>query len=240
MFRAWWFIVLLSLSSLSFAVAWDSETLTYRIDHERFGRIGTHTVTVRGDHDTHLVEATSQLSVPALLFKYRQQVRQTEIWRGGRLVSLRRTTRGGDPDATERLVVAAWASGDRLVLEGRSGRSEIPGDVLSSHPWNPRLLAQTRLLVAETGELKTVKVTAHGEEVVLVGEQPIRARKYIVSGGLNRELWYDAHGLCVQVRFRKGGGQVTITLQVDGGPNTLAGLRSALQTLIAESPASDS
>ena len=240
MCRAWWFALMVGLLRPAFADGWVTGTLTYSIHHERFGHIGTHSVTVRGNQDAHMVEVTSRVSVPVLLFTFHQQVRQTEIWRGGRLVSFRRTTQGGDSDAGERLIVAAWASGDRLVVESGSGRTDIPGDVLSSHPWNPRLLAENRILVAETGELKPVKVTAHGKETVLVGGRPIQARKYVMSGGLNRDLWYDAHGLCLQVRFRKGGGDVTVTLQADDESNRIAALRSALRTLVAESPASDS
>ncbi len=235
-----WFVLILGLSRVAVADSMVNGTLNYSIHHERYGDIGTHSVTIRGDAHAQAVEIRTQLSVPVLFFTYQEQVRHTEIWRRGRLVSFRRTTRNGDSDAVEALVVAAWASGDRLVVEGRAGRTELPGDVLSSHPWNPRLLDQSQLLVAETGELSPVEVTSHGEDTILAGGALMPARKYVLSGGLSRELWYDAHGLCLQVRLRKRGGMVTVTLQTPDASHDMAALRSALKVFLDESPAHDS
>jgi len=233
--KLWWFVLVIGVWRFSFADGGVTGTLTYSIHHERFGHIGTHVVTIRGDKDAQVVEVATHVSVPVLFFTYSEAVRQTEIWHRGRLVSFRRTSTKGDA-----LEVAAWASGKRLVVEGPSGRTELPGDVLSSHPWNPRLLDQSRLMLAETGELAPVDITVQGEDTVLAGGELIPVRKYALTGGLSRELWYDAHGLCVQVRLRKHGGVVTITLQTPDGSHEMAALRSALRTLRSESPEIDS
>ncbi len=240
MYKILLFALTVGLCRLTFADGWMNGTLTYSIQHERFGRVGTHSVTIRGDQDTQFIEVTNRLSVPVLFLTYSERVRQTEIWQAGRLVSFRRTTTTGDGDAGEELVVSAWASGDRLVVAGGSGRTELPGDVMSSHPWNPRLLDQDRLMLAETGELVPVKVTAQSEDIVLAGGTLIPTRKYVLSGGLRRELWYDSHGLCVQVRLRKHGGMVTVTLQTPDDSHGVAAVRSALQTLLGESSESES
>jgi hypothetical protein len=39
------------------------------------------------------------------------------------------------------------------------------------------------------------------------------ARKYVISGGMNRELWYGPDGTWLQMRFEKDGSKITFTLQ---------------------------
>ncbi len=240
MTKLWWFSLMLGLCPLALAGGLVNGTLTYSIHHDRLGNIGAHQVSIRGDREAQVIEVTTRLSVPVLFFTYQEQVRHSEIWRQGRLISFRRATRKGDADAVEALEVAAWASGDRLIVEGRSGREALPGDVVSSHPWNPRLVEQSRLMLAETGQLAPVVVTSQGMDTVLVGGELVPARKYVLSGGLNRELWYDAHDMCLQVRLRKRGGLVTVTLQNSGASGDMAALRSALKAFMAFSAAHDS
>ena len=240
MSKLWSFMLAIGLCPLAFAEGSVNGTLTYGIHHERYGQIGTHRVAIRSGDDGQAIEITTQLAVPILFFTYSEQVRHTEIWRRGRLVSFRRTTRNGAGHGVETLAVSAWASGERLVVVGRSGRSELPGDVLSSHPWNPRLLGQTRLMLAETGELSPVVITDHGEDTVLAGGELIPTQKYELSGGLQRELWYDAHRMCVQVRLRKHGGIVTVTLQTPDSSDETAALRSALKVFLGETAEQDS
>ena len=95
-------------------------------------------------------------------------------------------------------------------------------------------------MLAETGELSPVVITDHGEDTVLAGGELIPTRKYELSGGLRRELWYDSHGMCVQVRLRKHGGVVTVTLHTPDSSDETAALRSALKVFLGESAEQDS
>ena len=58
-----------------------------------------------------------------------------------------------------------------------------------------------QLIDPADGAVMTVDVgDAKWEEITVRGET-IRARRYVMTGDLDRELWYDAAGMLVKVRF---------------------------------------
>jgi hypothetical protein len=187
-------------------------TFTYDIEHEQYGEIGTHTVTVKPDADDLIVEVKSRIEVKRLLWTYRFEADQKEVWRKGRLVTFDRSTRDDFHDDGKEVVVTAHAQGDKLIIDGPSGRTEAPGTILSSHPWNPKIVKQTVLMDAQTGELKKVGIKPLNKEWVTIGGKPVRARKYVVSGELHQELWYDEKGKCVRARFKEKDGFITVKL----------------------------
>ena len=59
-----------------------------------------------------------------------------------------------------------------------------------------------------------VTVTRVGAEIVEAGGRNVSATHYSVTGQLNRELWYDANGVLVQVQFAgSDGSQISYILQ---------------------------
>jgi hypothetical protein len=187
-------------------------TFAYDVEHERYGNIGTHIVTVKPNADDLIVEVKSRIKVKRLFWTYRFEADQKEVWREGRLVAFDRSTRDDFHDDGKEVVVRAHAQGDKLIIDGPSGRTEAPGTILSSHPWNPKIVQQTVLMDAKTGELKKVGIKPLNKEWVTIGEKPVRARKYVVSGELQQELWYDERGKCVRARFKGKDGFITVKL----------------------------
>jgi hypothetical protein len=187
--------------------------LEFSIEHEDYGDIGTHLVTMSSDNSEVVIRAVSRVRVKRFLWEYRLESDYTEVWRGGRLYTYEGVTSEGRNASDDAIRVSAQAFGDKLIIEGPLGRIEAPGTILSTHPWNPRIVDQGLLMHSRTGELKHVTVRVAADEWMQVGDKSIKARKYRMSGEVSRELWYDASGLCVQMRFTKRGRSVTFRLK---------------------------
>ena len=194
------------------AEQWPSGTFEYDVDHDRYGNIGVHTVTLKQRANVLVVEAKSRVKVDVLFWSYRFEADQKEVWNNGRLIEYKSSTRDDLNKKGETLVVTARAAGDKLIIKGPNGRVEAPGNIYSSHPWNPDIVQQSVLMEAKTGELKSVGIESSAVEELYVADKHVKARKYIMTGELQRELWYDQSGKCIQTRFKDKDGYITIKL----------------------------
>lgn len=110
---------------------------------------------------------------------YRYMHRAVERWNGDCLAALdARTETNGD---LERVNAATRAG--KLVVERAAGRDEHGGCVMSFAYWNPKILAEKRLLNSQTGELLPIAVQTRGTE----GD---RRRYRLTAPNLVIDLWY--------------------------------------------------
>jgi hypothetical protein len=65
----------------------------------------------------------------------------------------------------------------------------------------------------KTGELLEVQTASAGEERLQVNGRSVKTTRYQMTGGLQRELWFDEEGNWVQLRFEKDGSQITFSLK---------------------------
>src|ERR671919_418541 len=107
----------------------------------------------------------------------------------------------------------ARANGGSMVIEGPDGPREAPSTVVPTDPWNQNVVDRTLLFDRTDGKVLQVNVADAGKEPIQVDGRTICARKFIVSGDLERELWYDPAGARVRSRFRREGRAITITRQ---------------------------
>lgn len=210
-------LALLVFAGFSANAAWATSasqiaTFEYAVAHDRYGDIGRHTVSFEWENDDLIVEIKSRIAIKVMFWSYRYESDQTEVWRNGKLVAFDGSIRDDNYNDGKRITVKARSKGDKLEIEGPQGLIEAPGGTFASHPWNPKIIEQTQLLDPKTGTLKEVEIRgAADQEFVEVAGQLVRARKYTITGGLQRELWYTDDGRCVKMRFNKSGGDVTIT-----------------------------
>jgi hypothetical protein len=189
------------------------ERAVYRVDHETFGNIGRQVLTFSCSGDQLVVDTTVDVAVRMLLFTvYRQEAHYREVWEGDRLVRFESHT----DDNGRVLAVSARAVGERIVIDGPNGHSEAPLMAVPDHPWNHDVVGRTLLFDPVDGTFRRVEVTDAGEVPVEVGGRQIMARKYLVSGDLEVELWYDENGGWVKWRMHDGRGAVTMTRQAAG------------------------
>ena len=183
------------------------ERAVYRIEHETFGNIGHQVLTFRCDGDRLVVDTTVDVTVRMLFFTiYRHEARYRGVWQGDRLLRFESHT----DDNGKKLEVFARAAGGRVIIDGPNGRSEAPLTVVPNHPWNHDLISRRLLLDPIDGKVLQVDVTDAGEEAIELDGRRIKARKYLVSGDLELELWYDSGGAWLRWRMQEERGAVTM------------------------------
>lgn len=133
------------------------------------------------------------LGIPVYHFVHDAQ----EVWRHGELVALRSTT--DDDGETKRLSLNRGE--DALEVDGSAGRHTSPPDLLPASLWHPDLVKRRVLLNTLDGSQMRVTVSAQGTEAVHVHGHEVPARHFVLSGELERELWYDPRGVLVKVAF---------------------------------------
>ena len=187
------------------------ERATYRIEHEAFGNIGRQVLTFGCNGDQLVVDTTVRVAVRMLFFTiYRHEAHYRGVWQGDRLVRFE----GRTDDNGRILEVSARAAGERVIIDGPKGQSEAPLAVVPNHPWNQAVIDRTVLFDTVDGRALQVDVTEAGEEPILVDGRRIMARKYLVSGDLELELWYDRSGAWVKWRMQHERGAVTMTREL--------------------------
>lgn len=151
-------------------------------------QIGRHTfVQDRRDGELRLV-SLARFEVRILfLSAFSYDHRADERWRGGCLAGLdARTVTNG----TVQEVRLAPRAG-RMQLVRPAGREEHGGCLKTFAYWDPAILAEPRLLNAQTGELTAVKATFVGNEERWVRGRLVDTRRHRLTGTrLSIDLWY--------------------------------------------------
>jgi hypothetical protein len=187
-----------------------AERVEYAIHHETYGEIGRHVITFSCQGDDVVVETTIEGKVKVLMVPlFKRSGSYREVWRGDRLIAFDSRTE----DNGEVYEVSARAGRDRTVIQGRRGRIEAPPTVVSNHPWNHEVVGRTLLFDTQRGRLQKVQVTPSGTETITVAGRRVAAQKYLVTGDLERELWYDAAGNWLQSRLEHDGAEITLIRQ---------------------------
>ena len=189
-------IVLLAAAPSAAQVA-DGLTLEYRVMRNG-GEIGRHRVRFAHDGDDLTVETEVRIEVTfAFITLYRYALDGIETWRDGRLMELKTATNDdGDPYA-----VHAVAHGDSLVVESGAERWIAPATAAPSSLWHRDLARGPLLIGIEQGERMAIVVEDLGRETVPGRGGDISATHLVVSGELERELWYDDDGILVHLRL---------------------------------------
>ena len=138
---------------------------------------------------------------------YKRRAQYREVWQGDRLISYdARTDDNGDLYET-----TARTEGDEMIVDGVNGTVRVPLDTVSTHPWNIAAVDRPLLFGQRDGKLRKVEVEQAKPESIEIDGKRIEAQKYVVSGELERELFYDADGTWLQWRLERDGKTVTIT-----------------------------
>lgn len=185
-----------------------SGTVVYVIHHSKYKNIGTHSLTFSRSGKELIVDVTVKIKVKVLFIPVHSlESTRKETWLNGRLMAYTAHTK----ENREKIDVLAGAVGRTFVVEGPDGRAETDGLVFPTNPWNPDIVKATLLMDTKTGELLKVSVAAAGEDSVEVSGKAVKTRKYVISGDLDRELWFDKDGNLIRFRFLKDGKTLTFT-----------------------------
>ena len=168
--------------------------------------VGHHHVDLTGTGSELEYRSETRLNVKILfltVFRYLHVDR--ESWRADCLASIESST---DDDGKAQFVRGA-RNEESFPLQTEHGNAVVPGAcVMTFAYWNPKVLAATHLMNAQTGEYVSVRIQALGPDRVRVRGQEISAEHYAIVGEkLNIELWYAPQGewVALATKTERGG-----------------------------------
>lgn len=170
-----------------------------RFDILREGeKVGHHLVQFAPRADGIQVTSRSEIEVPLLfLTDYSFRYQSIEHWRDGSLLRLHAAT-NDNGDFTN---IDAKRDGDWMKINTNGDAWQGAPQLIPTTHWN---MAQTRapaVLNTLTGKLNQVRVSDGGLETVTLADGARQARRFVYSGDLSVEAWYDLAGRWVKLRF---------------------------------------
>lgn len=163
--------------------------------------VGSHVLRFQANPDDSFQVSTDTNVVVkvAMIPVYRFEHHGHEVWKEGHLVGL--TSETNDDGTHHALKVAADGGGLAVNGDGNSD-GRLPADTLPASLWNSGTVTRATLLNTLDGHAMAVHITDLGRDQVTVNGHSVPSHHYAMTGDLSRELWYDAAGTLVQVRFK--------------------------------------
>jgi hypothetical protein len=151
--------------------------------------IGFHHFQLNTSGDGRELRGEARFTVKLLGFTvYDYSHENLELWQDGCLQHIEART----DDNGEDLFVRGSRNGEAMQLQSNSGNRDMPGCVMSFAYWNPAILAQQRLLNAQTGEYLDVEVQSLGEQTLQLQGRAVPALHYrLVTEENDIDLWYS-------------------------------------------------
>lgn len=160
--------------------------------------IGQHVLTFSREESRLTVRVAVDLAVglgPITFYRYRH--RATERWEDGRVVDFHAETNDGGAGST----VAMRRDGAALMVESSdAGRYRAPPGALPATHWNRRML-DGPFINTQNGEVLRPSVARPGVEPLPWSPQR-RAERFVLTGPIDLETWYDSTPAWVGLRFR--------------------------------------
>lgn len=162
--------------------------------------VGKHTIHFTRSDDGVKVDVRTSVNVTLPFIGvsvYHFEHEGHELWRDGALVTLESVT--DDDGAAHALEVRR--AGRRLHVTSNGSQHESTGNLIPASLWHPELVKRSLLLNTLDGREMPISVSEQPAQTVQVRGRSVNARHFQISGGLERELWYDADGVLVKVAF---------------------------------------
>lgn len=160
--------------------------------------IGQHVLTFAEEQSRLTVRIMVEIAVgfgPITFYRYRH--RATERWENGRVVTFEAET--NDDGAVSTIVMRR--DGDALAVESsQAGRYRAPANALPATHWNRRML-DGPFINTQTGEILRPSVARTGVQPLPWSPQR-RAERYVLTGDVELETWYDATQTWLGLSFR--------------------------------------
>lgn len=162
-------------------------------------KIGTHKIRFRQNGDTLTVTVDIDIRIKvAFITAYKYIHRNEEVWRNGRLVSLKTVT----DDDGKLYRVTGTAAGSSFVTTGTMGRHVFDATTLPSSYWHPRTRQAKVMINTQSGRPLKVSVAPLGSDTVRTADAALSARRYRLTGDMSLELWYAPSRELAKIRFK--------------------------------------
>jgi len=178
-------ITLLALSASVLAGNQEWKFRVYLDDKE----IGYHDFTLQELGNQRTLQSEASFEYRLMFVKlYGYEHENTETWTGDCLTGIEsKTDANGKP-----FKVSGSLQGDRFVLSGTSGETELPSCSMTFAYWNPVFLTQERLINGQNGAVLDIQVSEPELVQLEVRGQMQPAWRYRLGAGeMKIELWYS-------------------------------------------------
>ena len=167
---------------------------------ERNGKkIGTHVTRFSKRGNATVVRSSMSLDVKVLGFTaYSMRYNSTERWEDKVLARL---SVGVDDDG-QKTKISGRLKGGKFSWSTNGKWRASKSKVFPTNHWNKNILKSRRVLNTLTGSFNRVRITRAGSETLTCGKRRVRASRYVYSGQLKTESWYDRNGRWVGLRFK--------------------------------------
>ncbi|MCG8503206.1 MAG: DUF6134 family protein [Sphingomonadales bacterium] len=178
----------------------DAATSDYLHDIVRKGKtIGMHQIAFSEDDGALVVDIAIKMKVKiAFITVFRYEHSNREIWRDGRLQSIRTRTN----DNGKKYDVEGVRLDDRFEVTVNGTTLSHNRDIVPSTYWNPALLDQAELLNTQTGKAMAVTISELGPDTVRTPTGETAAHRYRIEEIGPIDLWYDAAGCFLKLSFQ--------------------------------------
>jgi hypothetical protein len=205
---------------------WPGRTGRYVFDITRDGEpIGVQTIELRQNGGTVTAITESKVEVEILgITVYRMNQVLEETFEGTRLVALKAQTK--DPDGLRKGEIAR--DGDRWTGKLLKEKRDFECDCKSTTMWHISSLDGSKIIEASEARPRSIKVEDKGLEALDLPEGRVQARRFTVSGEIERDVWYDAAGNLVASRqLGSDGSVIRLVLTSDPSGSRAPGTEAA-------------
>jgi len=158
--------------------------------------IGSHIMTFADGGQS--VDIKTKIAVKVVFITvYRFELDAHEDWKDGKLAALTSTSNNDGVKHT----LSAKASGAGLAVTVDGKVTQADASIIPATLWREDTVNQSVLLNALDGSELNISVADKGQDFVEVAGAMVKAHHYVLSGDLERELWYDAKGVLVHIRL---------------------------------------
>lgn len=211
-------LVLVSPAAASEARAQAPLVLSYGIEHETWGDIGTFSNTIRREAGTTLVEARLRIEVSVLfggLVLYREEAERLETWEDGRLAAYESATTVDG----EVIRISGRAEGEQFLIQRPDGEIAAPAGIHPTNLWSLAMASAETVMGTKSGSIVSVAVIDGGRRGLEIGGREIETRYYRIEPRSDpkgvpfpQEGWFDAAGIPVRFAVIKDGDSVVFTM----------------------------
>jgi hypothetical protein len=165
----------------------------------RDGRpVGFHQVTFARDAEGLAVNAQFELKVDFLFFTaYRFSYQSKARWQNDQLISLDVEVDDDGAKASLR----ALRGNNGFTVERAETRYTIGQSIYPTNHWHPGVIGEERVLNTLTGRINDITIRPKGSEPVTTEVGDVMAMRFVYTGDLENEVWYDDKGRWVKMRF---------------------------------------
>lgn len=135
---------------------------------------------------------------------YRSEHHSEEIWEGKQLISLISSSN----DNGKQRQFSLRQNNKIAEIIFKDNTITIPSGLFPTSLWHPDTIKQMALLDTVKGKIRQVKIEYQGTETILIAGHSFSTKHYLISGEMNRQVWYGDNQDIVQVSFQASDGSL--------------------------------